>query len=268
MRRPTWRVLLLACALTGVLTGARASTCGDCWCILANSTSPTCPPEPTDYSTDAELIAALAQQRPTLPPRLPCNPYEEPTCDTVPTLFPADATTDDTVCGLVYPRSDCARYHLRTFNSSAEAEAAGATVTHQGACGVCSTTQDLAAYMNTTDMTAAGTKCGVAAVLSPALGLACFERLGLSRPCALIWTQDALADTAACGAVCAKDLRAPYNGPPPACALNDCLQCDEDEAGPLFKRFAGRTRRRSGLESAIARPCDSVASLEHVACPV
>ena len=45
------------------------------------------------------------------------------------------------------------------------------------------------------------------------------------------------------------------NGPPPACALNDCLQCDEDEAGPVFKAVAGRTRRRSGLESAIARPC-------------
>ena len=62
-------------------------------------------------------------------------------------------------------------------------------------------------------------------------------------------------------------LRAPNNGPPPACALNDCLQCDEDEAGPVFKAVAGRTRRRSGLESAIARPCSTVAQIVHEVCP-
>jgi len=36
---------------------------------------------------------------------------------------------------------------------------------------------------------------------------------------------------------------------------NVCLACDEAHSGPIFKEFAGRTRRRSGLSSAIARPC-------------
>ena len=49
-----------------------------------------------------------------------------------------------------------------------------------------------------------------------------------------------------------------YNGPAPKCELNDCLQCDEDKSGPIFQHFAGRTRRRSGLLSAIVRPCKSL----------
>lgn len=61
-----------------------------------------------------------------------------------------------------------------------------------------------------------------------------------------------MSDAGPCGATCLKDLKKPYNIPP-SCKLNDCLQCDEDHAGPVFKRFAARTRRRSGLISAIQR---------------
>jgi len=38
-------------------------------------------------------------------------------------------------------------------------------------------------------------------------------------------------------------------------SLNACLACDEVHSGPTFKAVAGKTRRRSGLSSAIARPC-------------
>ena len=54
------------------------------------------------------------------------------------------------------------------------------------------------------------------------------------------------------------DLTAANNGPAPECELNECLQCDEDNAGPIFTAFGGRTRRRSGLKSEIVRPCDSI----------
>jgi hypothetical protein len=39
-------------------------------------------------------------------------------------------------------------------------------------------------------------------------------------------------------------------------ALNGCLWCDEKTSGPGFKYAAGRTRRASGLDSAIPRPND------------
>ena len=45
------------------------------------------------------------------------------------------------------------------------------------------------------------------------------------------------------------------------CTLNRCLECDERESGPVFKSWAGRTRRNSGLTSAINRPADSLARL-------
>uniref|UniRef100_A0A7S4B0U0 Uncharacterized protein n=1 Tax=Chrysotila carterae TaxID=13221 RepID=A0A7S4B0U0_CHRCT len=36
--------------------------------------------------------------------------------------------------------------------------------------------------------------------------------------------------------------------------LNPCLQCDECRSGPIFQKVAGRTRRNSGIASAISRP--------------
>ena len=46
-------------------------------------------------------------------------------------------------------------------------------------------------------------------------------------------------------------------------SLNDCIQCDEDQSGAVFKAIAGRTRRNSGLASALCRPCDSVYQVSH-----
>jgi hypothetical protein len=54
---------------------------------------------------------------------------------------------------------------------------------------------------------------------------------------------------------------APYNAPDGA--INDCLQCDEDQSGPVFKSVAGRTRRNSGIPNAICRPCSDVQPLVH-----
>ena len=49
----------------------------------------------------------------------------------------------------------------------------------------------------------------------------------------------------------------PNNGAAPNCTLDDCLQCYEDESGPLFKQFGGRTRRNSGLLTTIGvRDCN------------
>mmetsp|Transcript_18097 Transcript_18097/g.29356 ORF Transcript_18097/g.29356 Transcript_18097/m.29356 type:complete len:316 (-) Transcript_18097:1042-1989(-) len=45
--------------------------------------------------------------------------------------------------------------------------------------------------------------------------------------------------------------------------LNSCLQCDECRSGPVFQKMAGRTRRNSGLESAIRRPPRQMANISH-----
>ena len=228
---------------------AAGSGCGSCWCI---ADAGSCPPEPPNAS--AATIAAFKAKTLSNPISLTCNPYEQASCDTVP---PLENATAESVCAFRYSDDSCAGYEMRTHASAAAAAAAGAVVTHSGACAACSTAQDLAVYMSYFDMTAVGKKCGAEGVISEALGERCFKNLGMTDACARIWTCDAISDAKSCGAICLKDITTPYNLPPD-CRLNDCLQCDEDAAGPKFKRFAGRTRRRTGLESSIQRNCSSV----------
>merc|ERR1719198_53583 len=134
-----------------------------------------------------------------------------------------------------------------------------------GSCGVCSNTQDLSVFLNS-DFTTEGKKCATKAILSEHMGLKCYESLGLTKECSKIWNYDGIYDAKVCMKDCLShaNLFKDNNGPPPTCALNPCLQCDEDKAGPLFTQFSGRTRRRSGLISEIIRPCESIAkSITH-----
>ena len=43
----------------------------------------------------------------------------------------------------------------------------------------------------------------------------------------------------------------------------DDLFTDEDESGPIFQQVARRTRRNSGMGSAIWRPPDTIANVTH-----
>ena len=117
------------------------------------------------------------------------------------------------------------------------------------------------------DFTSAGKICATKGLINEQAGLDCYVALGLSLECAKIWNYDGNFDGQACGKTCLGDISSPNNGPPPTCDLNACLQCDEEEAGPIFTSFAGRTRRRSGLLSEIIRPCESIARiLKHEPC--
>lgn len=121
-------------------------------------------------------------------------------------------------------------------------------------------------FSSAEDFTAAGKKCATIGLFDEQAGLKCYMDIGLTRECAKIWNYDGIYDGKACGAVCMKDLKEPNNGPPPTCTLNDCLQCDEEKAGPIFSSFAGRTRRRSGLRSEIVRSCSSISHIDHNPC--
>jgi hypothetical protein len=241
------------------------SGCGACWCVVNSTAGGVCPSwQPSNYTAAAiALFRAVPAIHPPMQLVDGCNPYRNASCGTSPPLRNEGPTA---VCALRYNGSaPCAGYELETFASSAAAASDGYTVTHTGNCGLCSTLADLATYMALPDMTISGKKCGVEAVLDMPLGIKCFKDLGLTAACAQIWAYDAVADAKPCGAICLKDAGQPYNIPP-TCKLNDCLQCDEDHPGPTFKQFAARTRRRSGLLSAIQRPCDAVAQLVHHPC--
>ena len=251
--------VLLLLALSAASTSA--SGCGSCWCV-PDASHASCPTMPANAS--AATIATFKSLNNTgTNYALDCSPYKDSSCETTPPLANG---TDESVCAFTYG-ADCSSYAASTYPSAAAAAAAGAVVTHLGACGVCSNAQDLAVYLSLFDMTAPGKKCGAKGLVSTSWGVRCWMDLGMTEACAKIWVYDAIHDSSECGLTCAKDLKTPYNLPPD-CRLNSCLQCDEDRAGPNFKTFAGRTRRRSGLASAIQRPCASVArGISHVPCP-
>jgi hypothetical protein len=45
--------------------------------------------------------------------------------------------------------------------------------------------------------------------------------------------------------------------------LNDCILCDELNSGPIFKRFAGRNRRNSGIIAEIGREKGEIYKVDH-----
>jgi hypothetical protein len=184
---------------------------------------------------------------------LPTDPYLDPEA-VLASSAPATA-----VCA-IHDEGDA--YRLETHDSVDAAREAGGRVTHGGACGACSSLQDLAVYAGTPDLTTPVRECGIEAFITGHDGnVACLEALGFSPACADIWARNTAYTREVCLDVCIELLSAPYHdadGEP-----NACIQCDEDEAGPVFKAVAGRTRRNSGLPTALCRPCGTVWRIDH-----
>ena len=182
------------------------------------------------------------------------NPYKN---GTVPT---PGRVNDTSVCGVLYA-DEAARdkYALVTYASAAAATAAGAHVTHAHACAACSALQDLSVYMGVHNLTAPVRKCGLELIDSKVK--ACLQGLGFSNDCVNIWFYNIGNSRDHCAVPCVLHGKYPYNNPDGS--LNKCIQCDETDSGPLFKQFSGRTRRDSGLTSAIERPPDSIFQVEH-----
>ena len=154
-------------------------------------------------------------------------------------------------------------YRLETHDSVQAAWDAKGIVTHGGACGLCSSLADLAAYAGTTDLTEPVRQCGLKGLTEglEAVDACIQEQVGFTPACSRIWAYNTQNTRNACLDSCLAALDDPYhleNG-----TLNPCLQCDEDESGPVFKGVAGRTRRNSGLATALCRPCESVWRLDH-----
>uniref|UniRef100_A0A7S1UWS2 Uncharacterized protein n=1 Tax=Grammatophora oceanica TaxID=210454 RepID=A0A7S1UWS2_9STRA len=255
------------------------SSCGGCHCIPDNDGADPCPtatkPE-TKFTV--QHVDTLLSLNHTNPFTIDCDPYTNATCETVPARDPLTQALDpNAVCAFLYDYPEQSEledeqpcplsYSAKTFASREEATAAGYVVTHEGGCATCSTTQDLAIYMTVIDQRQAATQCAFDALRSFELGKRCFmENIGFTEACSIVWTYDTLNTNNECGAICAAIVIGgqPNNGPEPTCTLNECLECNEVQNGPGFKGFAGRTRRNSGILSAIARPCSSIASVEHL----
>lgn len=136
------------------------------------------------------------------------------------------------------------------------------TITHTGPCGACSSLQDLHVYAANTDLTEPVRQCGILGISQgKEENIECLKTIGFSDACATIWFYNTRHTRMACLDVCLSNFNSAYVND--AGQLNACLACDETQSGPIFKKFAGRTRRNSGLASAICRPCDTVSRIPH-----
>ena len=207
----------------------------------------------TPPAYDAAFVEALGTWTLAVPfELLASDPYESPDPESPPA---------GSVCAARFDL-EAATYTLETHDGALSAASAGAAVTHAGACGLCSSLQNLAVYLGKPDLTEPVRLCGVEGILGSAEeNVACLEAIGFDSPCAQIWYFNTRHTSEVCLDVCMALLDAPNHHSDGS--LNDCIQCDEDESGAVFKAFAGRTRRNSGLPSALCRPCDSVYQVEH-----
>jgi hypothetical protein len=167
----------------------------------------------------------------------------------------------EAVCA-VAPEAGVRSYRVRTFDSETAATAAGALVTHFDACGLCSSLADLAVYMRYPDLTEPVRQCGIDHLSDPPEPhIQCLRDLGFTEPCAQIWYWNTVHTRDVCGAPCFLALDDPYHFNDGG--LNDCLRCDEEMSGAVFKAVAGRTRRNTGIASSMCRPCREVRPLVH-----
>ena len=202
---------------------------------------------------DPRLIAALRGKIPVDPITVDRDPYRA-WHGKVPPPAPAG-----TVCGVRF-ESDQVHYRLVTFTTTTATRAAGFAVTHFGACGTCSTLQDLAVYLEKPDLTTPVRRCGIRPESS---ALMCLGNLGFSAACARTWLYNVQNTRRQCLTVCAWSWIKGETSTGSDGRLNSCLQCDEDRSGPVFKATAGRTRRNSGIHSSIPRPNEQIAPVVH-----
>ncbi|MBW1904883.1 MAG: hypothetical protein JRJ24_06180 [Deltaproteobacteria bacterium] len=174
----------------------------------------------------------------------------------------------DKFCAILPLQDGVGDYVLVTYGSEDDALFAGALITHRGPCGLCSPLQDLAVYIEYRDLTDPVRQCGVAGF---AQGIAdfvpadargkCIAKLGFDGPCTEIWGYNTAHTGKVCGTECGLEFNSTHNKQDGE--INSCLACDETKSGAIFKAVAGRTRRASGLPSAICRPGAAVYPVEH-----
>ncbi len=207
--------------------------------------------QPPFYTEDD--IAKLLAMVPVNPPaEVTVDPYDTPE---------AHQPLPGSVCGLFLDDTITNGYRLETFASDTAASAAGAYITHWDACGVCSTLTNLVVYMRNPDLTDPVRQCGIDNMFNKNGNIECLQGLGFDLPCAQIWYYNTQHTQSKCYGKCITAVNDPYHNPDGT--LNECLLCDEENSGAVFKSVAGRNRRNTGLPSSMCRPCAEVQPVFH-----
>eukprot|EP00296_Roombia_truncata_P008564 JP447057.1.p1 GENE.JP447057.1~~JP447057.1.p1 ORF type:complete len:190 (-),score=45.51 JP447057.1:129-698(-) len=155
----------------------------------------------------------------------------------------------------------CGHDHI-TYDSHAEAKAAGVGVMHCGVCGQCSNRHDIDIYNATRNtLTKTTTQCAWASLLiGESVGNWCMnKRVGFTDGCEKCWMDNIMCDAKDCVMTCIKWKF--FHIGEFKHDLDPCLACDEFTCGPAFAACAGANRRRSGIISDIARHDEEVCTI-------
>ena len=178
--------------------------------------------------------------------------------------------SDNSVCAFKFLGNEERDYNLRSFKSPKEAEKAGYTITHRYKCGTCSSLKDLAIYIAMPDLTDPVRNCSKKLTLN--MTKKCLIKdVGFSEYCVESWTYNSDHTKKRCIGTCIKQyglINLITNNMEKANVdkdgnLKPCIACDEYKSGPGFKYTAARTRRWSGLKSAIPRSKDEIFQVNH-----
>ena len=207
---------------------------------------------PPDYSAGF-VDWLLARQHQNPPQRLGTDPYSS--------ASEPEVSSAEQLCIAVF-EADGTQYRLETHAEDSWVPTESQFITHRDGCGQCSSLQDLAVYMGHPDLTGPVRACGAQGFTDgEEAQRQCLLDIGFSEPCADIWLYNILNTRRSCLASCLEYFDLPHHLADGS--LNPCIQCDEDESGPIFKLVSGRTRRNSGLASGLCRPCETVFPLTH-----
>jgi hypothetical protein len=201
------------------------------------------------------------------------NPYEHEAIDLQ--RFERTYSESSAVCAVRFSDAEQIDYELQTFPTARAAGDQGFTVTHTKPCGACSTLRDLAVYLEKPDLTTPVRSCAALWFFPASRVKSCLvEEVGFSDLCADAWTYNVLHTRDQCASTCLADYgllntvlgRFPASNNLPDGTLRPCIRCDEESSGTGFRYGAGRLRRNSGLQSAIARrPGELAVEIDHTA---
>ena len=177
---------------------------------------------------------------------------------------------DESVCAFKFLGSGEKNYKLKSFKNSKEAKREGYTITHRYKCGTCSSLKDLAVYIAKPDLTDPVRTCTKKFTLN-LIKNCLMENVGFTEYCAETWAYNGDHTKKRCIGICIKDyglINLITNNMDRANVdkdgnLKPCIACDEYRSGPGFKYTAARTRRWSGLKSAIQREKGEIYKINH-----
>ena len=174
------------------------------------------------------------------------------------------------VCAIQFTDNKKFNYKLKSFPTRKAAENAKYMITHHGKCGMCSTLEDLAVYLAKPNLTAPARKCSKGINISSIAN--CYKQnIGFSTYCSEQWAYNSIHTRQRCGEICLEHYgffnilldRIQKPNIDKDGYLNICLACDEFKSGSGFKYGAGRTRRNSGIYSAIERDDFEIYKIDH-----